>query len=176
MKTSPARNHLRLSARSGRGRVRSVVLLGALTGLLLASLSPRLPAEDKLPDQASLGQVKDFFVPDYYDPPNQNQMKSLLRGAEAQPQPDRRVLIKELQLETYAPDGKPTMIVRAPDCIYDVANQTASSTNHIEARTADGKLFIEGDGFHWEQTNAIFTISNRVHTTIRQEPKIPAVP
>lgn len=176
MKTSPARNRPRHSARTGRSAVGWLPVVGAVAALILHGWCRVLPAEDKIPDQASLGQVKDFFVPDYYDPPNQNQMKSLLRGAEAQPQPDRRVLIKELQLETYAPDGKPTMIVRAPDCIYDVINQTASSTNHIEARTADGKLFIEGYGFLWEQTNAIFTISNRVHTTIREELKPPAVP
>jgi hypothetical protein len=176
MKPSAARIHPRRSARSGRGGVGRVALPGLLAGLLLAGWCLGQPAENKLPNEAALGQVKDFYVPDYYDPPNQNQMKSLLRGAEAQPQPDRHVLIKELQLETYAPDGKPTMIVRAPDCIYDVVNQTASSTNHIEARTADNRLIIEGDGFHWEQTNAVFFISNRVHTIIRQDAKTPAVP
>jgi hypothetical protein len=118
----------------------------------------------------SFGQVKNFFVPDYYDPPNQNQMKSLLRGAEAEPQPNGNVLIHELQLETYSTDGKLQMSVHAPVCSYNSATQTASSASHIEARSGDGHLLIEGEGFLWLQTNSTFTISNRVHTIIRQEP------
>lgn len=129
-----------------------------------------------VPEEASLGRVKDFFVPDYFDPPDQNKIKSLLRGAEARPQPNARVYIKEAQLETYRLDGKAEMIVRAPECIYNQATQTASSTNRIEARSGDGRLFIEGEGFNWEQTNSVFTISNRVHTIIRSEPEKTTVP
>jgi hypothetical protein len=162
-----------------------------LAGIVLMASRGNLSAEEEnekpaaapekavVPDQASLGRVKDFFVPDYYDPPNQNKMKSLLRGAEAQPQPDARVLIKEAQLETYRLDGRAEMVVRTPECTYNQAAQTASSTNRIEARSGDGKLFIEGEGFNWEQTNSVFTISNRVHTIIRSEPDkfaLPAVP
>jgi hypothetical protein len=117
----------------------------------------------------SFGQVKNFFVPDYYDPPNQNQMKSLLRGAEAEPQPNGSVLIHELQLETYGTDGKLQMSVHSPVCSYNSATQTASSASHIEARSGDGHLLIEGEGFLWLQTNSTFTVSNRVHTIIRQE-------
>jgi len=115
----------------------------------------------------SFGRVKDFYVPDYYEAPNQNQMKSLLRGAEAEPQPSGRVLIHKLEVETYAVDGKTELIVHAPECLYDSASQTASSAGHFEAQTGDGKIFIKGEGFLWQQTNSIFTISNRVHTTIR---------
>jgi hypothetical protein len=118
----------------------------------------------------AFGQVKNFFVPDYYDPPNQNQMKSLLRGAEAEPQPNGCVLIHELQLETYGIDGRLQMSVHAPVCSYNSATQSASSSSHIEARSGDGHLLIEGEGFLWKQTNSTFTVSNRVHTIIRQEP------
>jgi hypothetical protein len=138
-------------------------LIVLVTGVMSLSL---LFAQDL--SEPSFGRVKDFFVPDYYDPPNQNQMKSLLRGAEAQPQANGRVLIKELQLETYREDGKTEMIVRAQECTYDQGKQTASSASRIEARSGDGKLTIEGEGFLWQQTNSLFTISNRVHTTIRQ--------
>jgi hypothetical protein len=116
----------------------------------------------------AFGQVKNFFVPDYYDPPNQNQMKSLLRGAEAEPQPNGCVLIHELQLETYGIDGRLQMSVHAPVCSYNSATQSASSASHIEARSGDGHLLIEGEGFLWLQTNSTFTVSNRVHTIIRQ--------
>jgi hypothetical protein len=133
-----------------------------------ASNAPATHALSALP---GFGRLNNFFMPDYYDPPNQNQMKSLLRGAQAEPQPNGCVLIHELQLETYSPEGHLEMSVHAPQCLYNVATQTASSASHIEARSGDGHLLIEGEGFLWLQTNSTFTISNRVHTIIRQEPE-----
>lgn len=123
----------------------------------------------------SFGQVKNFFVPDYYESPNQNQMKSLLRGAEAEPQPNGRVLIHELLVETYAVSGKVEMTVHAPECVYDPADQTASSASRIEVSTGDGGILVEGEGFLWHNADSTFTISNRQHTVIRQTPvKAPA--
>jgi hypothetical protein len=163
-------------AASGRA-TRWVLAVAAGLGLAVCGVCWRLAAQEVVSPRAPLGEVKSgFFIPDYYDPPNQNQMKSLLRGAEAQHQPDGSVVIKELQVETYSTNGKTMMIVRAPECNYDLANQTATSSNHIEAASGDGKLYIEGEGFRWDQNHSIFTISNRVHTTIRQEPEKTAVP
>jgi hypothetical protein len=59
-------------------------------------------------------RVKDFTWPEFYDPPHQNQVKSLLAGTEAQPQPDGKFLIKELKLETYRENGELEVIVKAP--------------------------------------------------------------
>ena len=162
------------SSRSpGAGRfVCGVTCLVTVVSLFVVGLLARSFAQDQeqpVVEQPTLGQVKNFAVPDYYDPPNQDQMKSLLRGAEAQPQPNGRVLIKDLQLETYNTNGSTAMIVRAPDCTYDQINQTATSSNRIEASSGDGKLHIEGEGFRWEQAGSMFTISNSVHTTIRRE-------
>jgi hypothetical protein len=116
----------------------------------------------------SFGRVKDFYVPDYYESPNQNQMKSLLRGDEAEPQPNGRVLIRELRVETYRLDGTTDLTVRAPECLYDASAQVASSAGRFEARSGDGKLFVEGEGFRWQQADSTFTISNRVHTIVQQ--------
>lgn len=116
----------------------------------------------------SFGRVKNFSVPDYFDPPNQNRMKSLLRGAEAEPQPTGRVLIRELHVETYRLDGTTEFIIRAPECLYDAGAQVASSAGRFEARNGEGKIFIEGEGFRWQQIDSTFTISNRVHTLILQ--------
>lgn len=140
-------------------------------GLLGAALSVSA-AETNAPTAAApaaaFGKVKNFFVPDYYEPPNQNQMKSLLRGAEAEPQPNGCVLITELQVDTYGPDGKLQMTVHSPQCLYSAANQSASSASHIEVRSGDGQMLVEGEGFLWHNTDSTFTISNRVHTIIRQ--------
>jgi len=123
----------------------------------------------------SFGRVKNFFVPDYYESPNQNQMKSLLRGAEAEPQTNGSVLIRELQVETYAVSGTVEMTARAPECVYNATEQTANSASHIEVRTGDGGMLVKGEGFLWHNADSTFTISNRVHTIIRQTPaKVPA--
>lgn len=143
-----------------------IVLAGVLAGDLFAQAT-NAPADEVVATPA-FGRVKNFSVPDYYEAPNQNQMKSLLRGGEAEPQPNGRVLIRDLQVETYRLDGTTDLTVRAPECLYDAAAQTASSASRIEARSGDGKLFIEGEGFRWQQTDSTFTISNRVHTIILQ--------
>lgn len=124
----------------------------------------------------SFGRVKNFSVPDYFEPPNQNRMKSLLRGAEAEPQPSGRVLIRELHVETYRLDGTTEFIIRAPECLYDAGGQVASSAGHFEARSGDDKLVIRGEGFRWQQIDSTFTISNRVHTLIQQPDLIASKP
>lgn len=123
-------------------------------------------------EAGSFGRVKDFYVPEYYEAPNQNQMKSLLRGAEAEPQPNGRVIIHELLVETYNRDGSTELIVRAPECTYNSITQSASSAGRFEARSGDGRMHIRGEGFLWQQTNSTFTISNRVHTVIRHSSDI----
>ena len=49
-------------------------------------------------------KLKDFRVPEYYDPPHETQMKSLLQGAEAEPQADGKV-----QITTNYPDVGPAI-------------------------------------------------------------------
>jgi hypothetical protein len=124
----------------------------------------------------SLGRVRNFSVPDYFEPPNHNRMKSLLRGGEAAPQPDGRVLIRDLHVETYRLDGTTEFTIRAPECLYDVGGQVASSAGRFEAHSGDGKLVIRGEGFRWQQADATFTISNRVHTVIQQSDLVASKP
>ena len=181
MKLSLAPKLFVTCASARRPAITLVVLLAVLGLVFSAGGGRRLCAADRkdaasAEEQFSLGNVKNFVVPDYYDPPNQNQIKSLLRGAQAQPQPNGRVLVKELRLETYGTNGRAVMIVRAPDCTYDQAAQTATSANHIEARSGDSKLSIEGMGFRWDQANSTFVISNEVRTMIRQSPDTISVP
>jgi lipopolysaccharide assembly outer membrane protein LptD (OstA) len=122
------------------------------------------------------GKVTDFKVPEYYEAPNQKQLKSLLRGAIAEPNKNSEVKITDLRVETYREDGSVESVVEAPECIYNYKTRQASSTGHIQARTGDDRMSIEGDGFQLTITNKSLTISNNIHTVIRDLSNKPLKP
>jgi hypothetical protein len=121
-------------------------------------------------------KVKDFSVPEYYDPPHETQMKTLLQGAQAEPGPEGRILITDVKLKRFAEDGQLQMTVEAPQCVFDSVRRAVSSPGPLHVRSTDGKLNLEGDGFLWEQTNSNLIISNRVHTVLRSVPGKPSTP
>lgn len=114
-----------------------------------------------------LGQFRDFSLPSFHSAPHETQMKSLIEGREAVPQDGGRILIRQLKLQTFREDGAGQFILQAADCLYDPDRRSAASEGPLEMRTADGRFFTEGEGFLWRETEAILTISNRVHTVIR---------
>jgi hypothetical protein len=114
----------------------------------------------------TMSHANDFTSVEYYPAPNQQQMRSRLSGAEAQPLPGGLLAIKELRLETFGLNGAPEIVVNAPDCIYDQLNGTASSPGRLQVRTGDGKFHVEGEGFLWRQSDSFLTISNRVSTVL----------
>lgn len=118
--------------------------------------------------QVPMGRFTDFSLPEFYEPPNETQMKSLVQGAEAMPQAEGRILIKQLKLQTFREDGAAEIILEARDCVYDPAARQADSDGPLAVRTADQQFYLEGTGFLWKQTNSSLTISNRVHTVIRR--------
>jgi len=113
------------------------------------------------------GKVTDFKVPEYYEAPNQKQLKSLLKGAEAEPDPKGEVKITDVRIETYREDGTVESVVEAPHCTYNYKIREASSPGHIKAYSGDGRMRIEGDGFLLTLTNKSLTISNNIRTVIR---------
>lgn len=113
------------------------------------------------------GQANNFTTVEYFDAPHQQQMKSRLSGAVAQPQPGGLLLIKQLKLETFDVEGEPEIIVTAPECVYDTLNATASSPGHLAVETGNGNFRVEGDGFLWRQSDEFLTISNHVSTVIQ---------
>lgn len=116
--------------------------------------------------------ASEFTSVEYFEPPHQQQMKSRLSGAEAQPLAGGLLLIKQLKLETFNPDGKPEMIVTAPECVYDTFNRVANSPGHLEVQAGDGKFRVEGDGFLWRQNDSFLNISNHVRTAIVNMPEM----
>lgn len=116
--------------------------------------------------QSGVQHANNFTTTEYYEPPHQQQIKSILSGAEALPQPGGLLIIKQLKLRTFGLDGKPEIIVTAPECLYDTMGGTASSAGPLQLQTGDGKFRVEGEGFLWRQTNSFLTISNNVRTVI----------
>lgn len=114
-----------------------------------------------------VSHANDFTSVEYYPAPHQQQMKSRLSGAEAQPLPGGLLAIKQLKLEIFRPDGKPEIIVRAPECVYNQLDGTASSPGRLEVRTGGDQVLIEGEGFLWRQNDSFLTISNQVRTVIK---------
>jgi lipopolysaccharide transport protein LptA len=109
-------------------------------------------------------EVKGFKVTEYYPPPHEKQLKSLLEGDRAQPQADGRTLILGSKLQTYTETGERELLVETPECLHDPKTHSVTSAGPIHAQTADGKFSIEGEGFLCQQTNSTLFISNHVHT------------
>ena len=114
-----------------------------------------------------MGHASDFTSVEYYPAPNQQQMKSRLSGAEAQPLAGGLLAIKQLKLETFGPNGKPEIVVNAPECVYDQSNGTASSAGPLQVQYQEGKIRVEGEGFLWRQDDSFLTISNHVSTVVK---------
>jgi len=72
----------------GYGRVLVIGLLfwaGALMGQTISSVSATNPK-----------------YPEYYEPPNQTQLKWLLQGAKAESQPEGRVLVTQAKMQEFS--------------------------------------------------------------------------
>ena len=116
--------------------------------------------------QNGLQHANNFTSTEYYGPTNQQQIKSILSGAEALPQPGGLLIIKQLKLEMFSPDGRLEWVVNAPKCIYETFKGVANSSGHLQVQTGDGKFRTDGDGFLWQQSEQKLNISNNVCTVI----------
>ncbi|HEU6446983.1 MAG TPA: hypothetical protein VFV23_00925 [Verrucomicrobiae bacterium] len=135
-----------------------------IVAILLLILSGRVFAQE------SRQHASNFSSVEYFDPPYERQMHWRISGAEAQPLNAGQLLVKKLKIEEFSENGKLSLVVEAPDCLYDRLNLTASSPNHIQLRSGDGKFRVDGDGFLFHQTNSFLTISNNVKTVIEDAP------
>src|ERR1700690_1946090 len=118
-----------------------------------------------------MSPASDFTSVEYSPAPNQQQMRSRLAGAEAQPLPGGLLAIKQLKLETFGLDGRPEIVVNAPECTYDQLNGTASSPGRLQVQYQEGKIRVEGEGFLWRQTDSFLPISNHVPTLLEFGPE-----
>lgn len=145
--------------------------LSRITQILIAGVILLLAAMDNRAQSNTMSHASDFASVEYYPPPNQQQMRSRLSGAEAQPLPGGLLAIKQLKLETFGLDGQPEIVVNAPECTYDQLNGTASSPGRLQVQYQEGKIRVEGEGFLWRQSDSFLTISNRVSTVLELGPE-----
>jgi len=111
--------------------------------------------------------VRGFRAPlEYFDPPNELQVKSFLEGAEAEPGPNGVVSIRDAKLFTYNEDGSKEMVVTAPQCTYDSRQYIVSSAGPLQVQKLDDNIQVQGVGFYWLQTNSYLRISNQQQTTV----------
>ena len=134
--------------------------------ILVAGLAPAWFALNDHAQSVPVGHATDFTSSTYYESPHETQVKIRLSGAEASPLPGGLLDVKQLRIETFSVNGKPEVIVHAPQCTYAPLDGVASSAGPLEMRTGDGKLRVEGEGFLWRQGDSSLTISNHVHTVI----------
>ena len=112
--------------------------------------------------------IKKFKAPmEYFDPPFELQVKSYLEGAEALPQGDGMILVRDAKLQTFQTNGTPEMTITTPQCFFNMKDQTVNSAGPFQMWTSDNALLQEGVGFFWQKTNSEFIISNSVQTTVR---------
>ncbi|HEY5909425.1 MAG TPA: LptA/OstA family protein [Verrucomicrobiae bacterium] len=115
------------------------------------------------------GIQKGFKAAQFFGPPRDTQMQSLLQAERVQPVSERVFLLTGLTLQTFRETGDPELLIKAPQCLYDADAKSASSPGALRVTTADGKFSIEGEGFFLRQTNSSLVISNRVLTLIDPE-------
>jgi hypothetical protein len=119
------------------------------------------------PLPSGLGYATNFSSMTYFEPPNEQQVKIRLSGAEASPLPGTLFDLKKMKVEKFGADGKLEAVVLAPQCIYAPLDGVATSAGHLELQSGDGKFRVEGDGFMWRQDDLSLVISNNVRTVIK---------
>ncbi len=143
------------------GKLCAVLLTAAL---MLACAVLALRAQPQTP----IGTASDFSTCEYYNAPHEKQARFCINGAEAQPQPGGRYLIKQLKIEAFRVTGERELVVEAPECLYDTAQGQASSSGRLQVQSGDGRFSVAGEGFLWQQGEGFLTISNQVRSVIQR--------
>ena len=82
--------------------------------------------------------------------------------------PDGRIRFTKFRMDTLTEREEPEMHIEAPECLYEIKSNSASSAGPLKVSRADGLFSIEGEGFHWDQKETRLVISNRVRAVIRR--------
>jgi hypothetical protein len=133
-----------------------------LLGLWLGA-SALLHAAQPLP----FGKITNWKFQDFFDAPDQSKVRAYAQGAQAVPGSASTILVSNLHIETFQVDGTRESIIDAPECIFNYVSRTAMSAGAVNARTADGRIRLEGTGFLLTLTNKSLIISNNLKTAIR---------
>src|SRR5260370_725601 len=90
------------------------------------------------PKIAGTINLKKFRVsPEFFDPPHEGQMKWLLQGEEAEPQPGGLVLIKGAQLQKFREHGSKELLIETPQCLFDQSDNSVRSAASLRYEAVD---------------------------------------
>lgn len=116
------------------------------------------------------GHATDFRTHQDFPGPNLNQRKTEFSGKDATPLAgSSKVRVKGADMKTFREDGTLVMAAKAPECVYDGGKKQANSSGPLQMQTGDGRFFIEGIGFLWNETESDLVLSNRVHSILHSE-------
>src|SRR5690348_5476158 len=109
------------------------LLIVALPFLFTLRTTP-VSAQSAQPIEGANLKVAEFF-----DSPNERQVKSLLEGSRWRHQ-GAQTLVNEAKVETFRTNGLVELIIEAPECFYDETRKAINSPGPVHFRTGDGKF------------------------------------
>jgi lipopolysaccharide export system protein LptA len=74
-----------------------------------------------------------------------------------------------MHLQHYDGFGKTNLTANSPECVYNPAQKTVSSSTPLSVNADNGLLLLEGVGFFCTFSNMTLHISNNVQTRIRED-------
>lgn len=95
--------------------------------------------------------------------------KNLVTGSKVEYRTAGLALVTEMRIVNCKEDGSTNLIVKAPECSFQIGPRVVSSPGPLQIETGDGQFLIEGNGFHCQLTNFNLIVSNNVQTTVRRE-------
>ena len=149
----------------------------AVTGvaLFLRAADDRVPPS--LPANVKEMRASEFSSEQYFDPPNETNLKMRFTGSALAPLPGGLQEVRQVRIELFNTNGLTRVVAEAPQCELSPFDGVASSAGKLEMRSGDGKFRLTGDGFLFRQnelTNEMtpmngmtLTISNHVHTVLK---------
>jgi lipopolysaccharide export system protein LptA len=135
----------------------------AIAALFIYSLSSEFVAAQTA-EGANFKAIGDFF-----DPPYEKQMKSLVESARWRHQGSQTVLY-DVKVRRFLTNGAVELIIQAPESFYDETRKAVNSPGPAQFRTADGRFSLSGVGYLWLQTDSTLYISNQVQTVVLESP------
>lgn len=146
-------------------KFRAVILTAVAGGALWLRAADDRAAG--LPASVKDIRATEFTSEQYYDAPNETQVKLRFSGASVAPLPGGLQEISQVRIEYFGTNGLTRMLAQTPKCELAPFDGVASSPGKLEIRSGDGRFSVEGEGFLLRQNEMTLTISNHVHTVLK---------
>ena len=132
--------------------------------LILRAADDRAPG---LPPSVKDMRAAGFSSEQYFEEPNQQQIKLRFSGASVAPLPGGLQQVSQVRVELFNTNGQTRAVAETAQCELSPFDGVASSAGRLVMRSGDGKFHLEGDGFQWRQNEMTLILSNKVHTVLK---------